>query len=110
MIGRSARARSRAASSTAARSPTIRGATRVGAPSSRSRSAFSTSTGSERNTGPVGWANAVFAARGTPVTLPGAAPAGGLGIAVGHRDRARLLQREHVVDPGLAREPVHQRQ
>ena len=52
--GLSARARRRAASSIAVRSPTMRGATRVEAPRSMSRSALSTSTGSERNTGPVG--------------------------------------------------------
>ena len=65
MSGRSAAARSVAAASSAARSPRIRGATRVGAPRSISPSAFSTSTGSDRNTGPVGGASAVFAARWT---------------------------------------------
>ena len=64
-IGRSARTSRRAASSIAARSPTRRGATRVDPPRSMSRSAFSTSTGSERNTGPVGWASAVLTARRT---------------------------------------------
>ena len=58
-------ASSSAARATAARSPTMRGATRVGAPRSRSRSAFRTSTGSERKTGPLGCENAVFTARCT---------------------------------------------
>jgi hypothetical protein len=31
--------------------------------------------------------------------------AAGLGVRVGHRDRHRFLQRQHVVDAGLAREP-----
>src|SRR5207253_9117851 len=33
-----------------------------------------------------------------------------LRVSVGHRDGDGLLEREHVVDPGLAREPVHQRE
>jgi len=33
-----------------------------------------------------------------------------LRVGVGHRDGHRLLQREHVPDAGLAREPVHERQ
>src|SRR5207302_1877394 len=65
MSGRSALASSRAARSTASRSPTIRGAIRVEPPRSRSRSALSTSTGRERNTGPVGCARAVLVARRT---------------------------------------------
>ena len=54
-----------AAASTAARSPRILGATRVGAPSSITPSAWSTSAGKDRKTGPVGGASAVFAARWT---------------------------------------------
>ena len=64
-MGRLALARRSAAASTAALSPRVRGPMRVGASRSSSRSAFRTSTGSEMNTGPVGWASAVLAARRT---------------------------------------------
>ena len=37
-------------------------------------------------------------------------PARRLGVAVRHRDGDRFLERQHVVDRGLAREPVHQRE
>jgi hypothetical protein len=36
--------------------------------------------------------------------------AAGVRVAVGHRDRDRLLERQDVADAGLAGEPVHQRQ
>ena len=46
-------------------SPRMRGATRVGSSRSMSASFFRMSPGSDRNTGPVGGASAVFAARCT---------------------------------------------
>ena len=47
---------------------------------------------------------------GRDVDVHRAEAARGLGVAVGHRDRDRLLERQDVVDPGLTREAVHQRQ
>jgi hypothetical protein len=47
---------------------------------------------------------------GGDVHVHGREPAAGLRVCVGHGDRDRLLQREHVVDAGLAREAVHERQ
>ncbi len=64
-MGRVAFTSRSAAASIAARSPRMRGATRVDCMRSSSRSAFSTSTGSEMNTGPVGCAIAVLTARRT---------------------------------------------
>ena len=65
ITGRLACGEHAAAASTAARSPRNRGATRVGAIRSSSPSDLRMSPGSDRNTGPVGGANAVLAARCT---------------------------------------------
>ena len=65
ITGRLACASTAAAASTAARSPRSRGAMRVGAIRSSSASDLRMSPGSDRNTGPVGGASAVLAARCT---------------------------------------------
>jgi hypothetical protein len=44
------------------------------------------------------------------VDVDGAEPTAGLRVGVGHRDGQRFLEREHVADAWLTREPIHERQ
>ena len=93
ITGRLACASTAAAASTAARSPRSRGAMRVGAIRSSSASDLRMSPGSDRNTGPVGGASAVLAARCTSRGRSATRPTSSAHLTNGRASRGRSAER-----------------